>query len=481
MSTSHTTPFLHEEKYQRSRIVATVGPATDSFEMVEKMLLAGVRGFRMNFSHGSHEEHAQRVAWVREAQSKHNKPVAIIQDLQGPKIRLGDIKDNHFAVKEGDLLELAYDVEHDGHTVPSQYDLSQKVKVGEQVFIYDGRIRSVTERVDMDKKSITVCIQNDGVLMSKKGINLPDTNFAGDVLTPKDYADIDFGATQDFDYVALSFVQSAHDVEVLRGYLSSKNYNADIIAKIETKAAIDENELEHIIEASSGVMVARGDLAIEVGAEIVPIVQRDIINLCQKHAKVSIVATQMMVSMVDSPQPTRAEVSDVSTAVALGADCVMLSEETAMGKYPIETIDTMSRIIRYTQEHIGVTPVSEEASGHDVSRTISATAVKIAKDLNAQAIIAETRSGATAHYIATYRPDRPLLSVTSDERVAQQLALVYANKSFLRPDGAQVGIEIAQELADEEYIHKPAVVVIVSGRQPGVKGMTDTIRVRTIE
>ncbi|MFZ2494459.1 MAG: pyruvate kinase [Candidatus Saccharimonadales bacterium] len=481
MSTSHAMPFLHEEKYQRSRIIATVGPATNSYEMIEKMLLAGVRGFRMNFSHGEHEQFAQWVAWVREAQVKHNKPVAIIQDLQGPKIRLGDIKDNHFAVKEGDIIDLVYGVEHDGHTIPSQYDLSQKVKVGEQVFIYDGRIKAVTQHVDEAKKSITVRIQNDGVLMSKKGINLPDTDFAGDILTPKDYADIDFGAMQDFDYVALSFVQSAHDIEVLRGYLSSKDYNADIIAKIETKAAIDENELEHIIEASGGVMVARGDLAIEVGAEIVPVVQRDIISLCQKHAKISIVATQMMVSMVDSPQPTRAEVSDVSSAVTLGADCVMLSEETAMGRYPIETIDNMRRVIRYTQEHIPITPVENYELGHDISRMISATAVKIAKDINAQAIIAETRSGATAHYIATYRPDRPLLSVTSDERVAQQLALVYANKSFLRPDSDKTGLELAQELADEGYIHTPATIIIVSGRQPGIKGTTDTIRVRTIE
>lgn len=481
MSTAHHVPFMHEEKFQRSKIIATLGPATGSYDMIEKMLLSGVRGFRMNFSHGEYEQFAQWVAWVREAQRKHHKPVAIIQDLQGPKIRLGDITDNRFEVKEGDMLQIVHGATHDGYTIPTQYDLSQKVKVGEQVFIYDGRIKAVTQHVEPDKKSITVRVQNDGVLMSKKGINLPDTDFDGDILTTKDYADIDFGATLDFDYVALSFVQSAHDIEVLRGYLSSKDYNADIIAKIETKAAIDENELEHIIETSGGVMVARGDLAIEVGPELVPVIQRDIINLCQKHAKVSIVATQMMVSMVDSPQPTRAEVSDVASAVTLGADCVMLSEETAIGKYPIETIQNMSRVIRYTQEHVPVDPAESPGITHEVSRTISSTAVILAEELQAQAIVAETRSGATAHYISAHRPNRPLLSVTSDERVAQQLSLVYANKSFLRPDSEHAGVELAQELAAAGYIHAPATIILVSGRQPGVKGTTDTIRVRTIE
>ena len=481
MSTSHEMPFLHEERFQRSKIIATVGPATASYEMIEQMLLSGVRGFRMNFSHGEHSQFAEWVTWVRAAQRKHNKPVAIIQDLQGPKIRLGEIKDNHFEVKEGDILQIVHGVTHDGYTIPTQYDLSRKVKIGEQVYIYDGRIKAVAQHVEPDKKSITVRVQNDGVLMSKKGINLPDTDFEGDILTTKDYEDIDFGATQDFDYVALSFVQSAHDIEVLRGYLSSKDYNADIIAKIETKAAIDENELEHIIEASGGVMVARGDLAIEVGAEIVPVVQRDIIGLCQKHAKISIVATQMMVSMVDNPQPTRAEVGDVSAAVTLGADCVMLSEETAMGKYPIETITNMRKVITYTQEHIPAGVLERPVILHEVSGAISSPAVSLAKELHAQAIVAETKSGATAHYIAAHRPRRPLLSVTSDERVAQQLALLYANKSFLRPDGERAGLELAQGLAEAGYIHSPATIVLVGGRQPGVKGTTDTIRVRTIE
>jgi len=484
MPTTIEPLHAHASSYQRTKIIATVGPVTANPEKIEQLLLSGVRGFRLNFSHITPDQHdnvATQISWIREASRKHSRPAAIIQDLQGPKIRLGDIVDNHYEVKEGDELTLAYGAEHDGSTLPCQYDLSQKVKIGERVYMYDGRVRSIATAVKPEENSIVVRVENDGVLMTKKGVNLPDTDFAGDILTEKDYRDIDFGATQDFDYVALSFVQSASDIDVLRGYLSSKNSEADVIAKVETKAAIEEGEIERIVEASDAIMVARGDLAIEVGAEIVPVVQREIIRLCQRHAKISIVATQMMVSMMDSPQPTRAEVSDVSTAVTQGSDCLMLSEETAMGKYPIETIQSMRRVITYTQSHIIVEPLDKPELHHKTAIAISASSVTIARELDAQAIVAETKSGATAHQISAMRPRRPLLSVTSTDRVAQKMALLYANKSFVRPDGERAGVALMEELADVGYIMKPATVVVVSGRQPGMTGGTDTIRVRVVE
>lgn len=474
----------HASSYQRTKIIATVGPATSTPEKIEELLLAGVRGFRFNFSHITPEHYANittQIGWVRDASRKNNRPCAVIQDIQGPKIRLGEIIDNHFEVKEGDELTLAYGVDHDGTTLPAQYDLSKKVKVGERVYMYDGRIRSIATKVKPEEKAIVIRIENDGVLMTKKGINLPDTDFDGDILTEKDYRDIDFGATQDVDYVALSFVQRATDIEVLRGYLTSKGSEADIIAKVETKAAIEAGEIERIVEVSDAVMVARGDLAIEVGAEIVPVVQREIIRLCQHYSTISIVATQMMLSMVDSPQPTRAEVSDVSTAVTLGSDCLMLSEETAMGKYPIETIRSMRRVITYTQANINVDALDRPDTHHKTAVAISASAVAIAEQLDAQAIVAETKSGATARSISAMRPRRPLLSVTSDSRVAQKMAILYANKSFVRPDGERAGVELMEELSDVGYISKPATVVVVSGLQPGVTGGTDTIRVRIVE
>lgn len=464
--------------YKRAKILATLGPATNNYNSVEALIKAGVNGFRLNFSHGTYEERDQQIAWIREASAKRNKPVAILQDIQGPKIRLGELKEN-VEVKTGDQLVLTHMAKHADNIIPIQYDLSQKVKEGERLYIFDGKVRTTV--TGTGERSVMVRVENDGVLMSRKGINLPDTDFGGDILTEKDYRDLEYGAKQDIDYVALSFIQSAHDIEVARGFLGEKGSTAQIVAKIETKASIEEDELEKIVDASDGVMVARGDLAVEVGAEIVPIVQRQIIGLCQKYGKISIVATQMMASMVDNPEPTRAEVSDVATAVIVGADCVMLSDETANGKYPLETVASMKKTILYAQEHMPVRPLELPSSLESQSAAISAAAVVLAKQLKAAAIVAETKSGATATHIAAYRPSRPIISVTSVPRVAQQLALLYANKSFLRPEGEKAGVELAKELAENGFLEKPATVVLVSGRQPGLMGATDTIRVRTLE
>ncbi len=465
---------------KRTKIIATVGPATHSYEKIHGLIESGANGLRLNFSHGSNEDRDQQISWIRQASKELSKPVAIIQDLQGPKIRLGLLVDNSYPVKAGDQLVLEYNIEHTGNNhLPTQYDLSTKVKPGEKIYMFDGKIK--THVTTIENGQVTVEVENDGTLMSKKGLNLPDTDFSGDVITAKDYMDIDYGVNQDIDFVALSFVQSASDIEVLRGYLAEKGSHAHVVAKIETKAAIKDDVLEQIVEASDGVMVARGDLAVEVGAEIVPVVQRQIVKLCQQHAKVSIVATQMMSSMVDNPEPTRAEVSDVSTAVVQGADCVMLSDETANGSYPIETVKSMKRVILYSQEHTQPT-INEPPIRNDVrSMAICTTAVALAKQLKASAIVAETKSGATAQNIAAHRPARPVFSVTSDPRVAQQLALLYGDKSFLHPDGDKAGLDLVEELVEREFLPHGSTVIIVSGRQPGLIGGTDTIRVRTVD
>lgn len=469
--------------FKRTKILASVGPPVDSYEKIEEMVKSGVNGFRLNFSHAKPEDADRHIPRIREASQKVGKPVAILQDLQGPKIRLGNLTEN-IDVKTGDVLTLDYAVEHDGSLVlPVQYNLAEKVKVDEPIYIFDGKVRTTVTEV-VSETAIKVRVENDGVLMSRKGINLPDTDFGGDILTPKDMADIEYGAKQDIDYVALSFVQSPDDIVNLRQILVGLGSNAQIIAKIETKAAIEEATLEQIVKVSDGVMVARGDLAVEAGAEIVPIVQRRIIALCRKHGKLSIVATQMMASMVNAPEPTRAEVSDVATAVILGADAVMLSDETANGNFPLETIAAMKKVILYTQEHTTVAPITEYLPGIKTHRdAISKAAVDLAAQLNARAIVAETKSGATAANIAAHRPNLPIVSVTSELRAAQQLALSYANKSFVRPDGDRAGLDLARELKADGYFgdEEPVTVVIVSGRQPGLIGGTDTIRVRVIE
>jgi pyruvate kinase len=317
--------------------------------------------------------------------------------------------------------------------------------------------------------------------MRRKGINLPDTDLAGDILTPKDLKDIVFGAQRDIDYVALSFVQTAQDIEQLKALLKQHGSKAKVIAKIETKAAILEDNLAAIIKASDAVMVARGDLAIEVGAEVVPILQHKILALAQKYGKISIVATQMLISMVEHPHPSRAEVSDIANAVMDGADCLMLSDETANGKYPIEVVATMKRIILYTQEQAPVRLQLSRPGDVSMQTAISIAAISLAQQLKVRAIVCETKTGATVRSVATQRPNMPIISVTSDVRVAQQATLLYATKSFLRPDGEHSGYGLAKELRQEDFFEPNTTVVIVSGRQPGLIGGTDTIRVRVLE
>lgn len=467
--------------FKRTKILATLGPPTNSYEAIEQLMKAGVNGFRQNFSHATYEGSAQQIEWIRQASEKMNKPVAILQDLQGPKIRLGNLTANT-DVKQGDILTLDFAAEHNDLTIPVQYNLAEKVKPGEALYIFDGKVRTVVTEI-ASETAVKVEVKNNGVLMSRKGINLPDTDFGGDILTAKDIKDIEYGAKQDFDYVSLSFIQSAEDINGLRQMLVSLGSTAQIIAKIETKAAIEDEELEKIVKASDGVMVARGDLAVEAGAEIVPIVQRKIIALCRKHGRLSIVATQMMASMVDSPEPTRAEVSDVANAVILGADTVMLSDETANGKYPFETVAAMKKVILYTQEHVSVAPITDILKSKKHVDAIAASAVSLADQLNAGAIVAETKSGATAASIAACRPNLPIISVTSEKRTAGQLTLSYANKSFLRPDGERAGLDLARELKADGFFgtEDKVTVIIVSGRQPGLIGGTDTIRVRVLE
>lgn len=468
--------------FKRTKILATVGPAVMNPEKIDQMVEAGVNGFRLNCSHGTDEERHEQIGWIREAAEKYGRNVAILQDLQGPKIRLGAF-DSVVEVKTGEEIVLDYSAPtKEGNVFPVQYNLAEKAKVGDPVFIFDGKVHTEVIEV-VSSTAIKLLVKNDGILMQKKGINLPDTNFGGDVLTPKDIDNITVGANEDYDYVAMSFVQTADDVIAVKNRLRDLGSRAMVIAKVETKSAILEENLEAIVKASDGVMVARGDLAVEAGASVVPIVQRRIIELCRKYGRISIVATQMMASMVDSPEPTRAEVSDVATAVILGADTVMLSDETAGGKYPIETIKAMRDVILYTQDNINVDQVDVHIpEKSDIEDSISHAAVDLAATLKAKAIVAETKTGATAMAVASCRPTVEIYAITPDKRVAGQLALRYAVRSFVRPEGDKLGLLLAKEQKDKGMLGEaPARVVLVSGRQVGLSGGTDTIRIRVVE
>lgn len=478
MDSTQKAPNVPVGKFKRTKIIATLGPSTNSYEAVLALVKAGVNGMRLNFSHGTNEERKQQIAWVRKAAKEYGKPVAIIQDLQGPKIRLGDFE-GVIHVHKGQSLTFQYeaDYERSGY-IPTQYDLSKKVKRGESIYLYDGKIKTTVTSVT--KGLVHVHVENDGMLIKRKGMNLPDTDFGGDVITAKDKADLAFGSTQDIDYVAQSFVQTATDIRVLRKLMKGLGMQAKVITKFETKSALEY--MEEIVEEADMIMIARGDLAVEAPPESVPTIQRKLIGLGQQYSKPTIVATQMLFSMTETPEPTRAEVSDVATAVIVGADCVMLSDETANGHYPVESVEVMKRIILYTQENAPLKAVFPPvAEAPNKQSAICAAVIDLAAATHAQAIVAETKSGATALQLAAMRPERSIIVITSDRRAAQQLTLVYGTKVYIRPDDKFQATKLTNWLRQNKVLKSGDMVVTASGKHPGVVGATDTIKVRVLE
>lgn len=474
-----TAPNVPVAKFKRTKIVATVGPATDSYDLILALIKTGANAIRLNFSHGNYEERTKQIKWIRKAALEYGKPVAIIQDLQGPKIRLGDF-DGVILVQKGQSLVFKYNSDYEtDKMIPTQYDLSKKVERGQRLYLFDGRVKTIVTSVN--EGVVHARAENDGILIKRKGINLPDTDFAGDTITEKDKKDLAYGSTQDIDYVAQSFVQTPRDIHNMRTIMKSLGMNAKLIVKFETKAAIEH--IEEIVREADVIMIARGDLAVEAPAESVPVVQRQLVGLGLKHAKPTIVATQMLYSMTDQPEPTRAEVSDVATAVIIGADAVMLSDETANGKYPIEAVETMKRVILYTQNHAPLKAVYPHVEKELLGRqaAICSTIINLAEQVQAKAIVAETKSGATALQIAARRPERPIIAITSDVRVAQQLAIVYGTKSYVRKDEPHQATKLTNWLLNNKILQKGDMLVTASGQHPGVVGTTDTIKVRVLE
>lgn len=477
MNEKKQIPVTSLKVLNRTKILATIGPATNSYEAVKELIASGVDGFRLNFSHGTHDERIEQIGWIRKASKEVNQHVAIVQDLQGPKIRLGDFE-GVVAVERGKELLLEYGgVYEEGGPLPVQYDLSQKVKRGDRIYLYDGKVKTVVTSIR--GKIVAVRVENDGILMKRKGINLPDTDLGGDIITKKDRQDIVFGASQDIDWVALSFVQTADDIKLLKKLLKNLNSTAKIITKVETKAAVDN--IEEIVKASDGVMIARGDLAVETLPESVPVLQRKIIGLCLKYEKLSIVATQMMLSMMEQPEPTRAEVSDVATAVIVGADAVMLSDETANGRYPAEAVKMMERIIIYTQENSNVKAQFTDTHEYSVTEAIAAVIIDLAFKVDASAVVAETETGKTAISISSWRSKLPLIVVTPHARIAQQLALLYGALTFVRPSDKMAATKLTDWLQAQKIFTAGDKIVTASGKYTGLAGGTDTIKVRVLE
>ncbi|MBW4061085.1 pyruvate kinase [Candidatus Saccharibacteria bacterium] len=463
--------------FKRTKIVATIGPASSSVDVLEELLLAGVNMFRLNFSHGTHEEHGAVIKLARDLSKKHDKPVAILADIQGPKIRVGSLPGDGVPFVRGHIVHFQFGAVYDETgVIPVQHDVSKYLKIGERIYLRDGQIQVEVKKIE--KSLISGEILNPGLLFSNQGMNLPDTDLGGEILTPKDVADIEFAAHADTDYIALSFVQTPTDINNLRARIKKLGGDQLIIAKIETKAAVDN--LDAIVAATDAVMVARGDLAIETKPEAVPSTQRRMIELARQGRKPVIVATQMLESMIQTPQPTRAEVSDVATAVLEGADAVMLSGETAMGLFPVDTVKMMKRIILYTEQD-DHTEFRAPEIAHNSVNAISAAAVVLAKQLPAKVIIAETATGQTARNVSALRPGVPIIMVTNNRRAYFQMAIIWGGKSYYFDKPAEATEHVIQQLRSAGNVVIGDALVIASGHQPGITGGTNTVSVQIVQ
>ena len=422
----------HSQK--RTKIVATVGPACDRYEKLLSLVKAGVNVFRLNFSHGAYEDKLAVINHVRRIIKEEPYNIAILGDLQGPKLRVGELENGKLILKEGD--EFIFTIEKMVGTNEKIYvsypNLASDVKIGERIFLDDGKMELSVVKV-LNDKEVLMRVTLGGVLTPKKGVNLPDSSLTMPSMTEKDFADLEFIIAQKLDWVALSFVRKAEDIINLKKILKANDSKIKVIAKIEMPEAL--KNLRDIIIESDGVMVARGDLGVEVPIEQVPVIQKDIIRKCMHRAKPVIVATQMMESMLDRTKPNRSEVSDVANAVLEGADAVMLSGETATGLYPTLVVETMSKIIMevektvydYDRDDI-LTPQPHSPSF--VSDAICYSACKLAKDAHATALVGMTQSGYTAFMLSSYRPKSPLYIFSKERTLISQLSLSWGVRAF---------------------------------------------------
>ncbi|MEY3929160.1 MAG: hypothetical protein RLZZ516_870 [Cyanobacteriota bacterium] len=464
---------------RRTKIVATIGPATESPEQLRRLIEAGATTFRLNFSHGDHSEHAARIATIRQVGHELGIHVGILQDLQGPKIRLGRFKDGPITVAKGDVFTLtSRDVACTQEIATVTYDkLADEVVAGSRILLDDGRVEMVVDRVDTSDQTLYCTVTVGGVLSNNKGVNFPDVQLSIRALTDKDRTDLAFGLKQGVDWVALSFVRNPSDMLEIKELISSHGHSTPVVAKIEKFEAIDQ--IDAILPLCDGVMVARGDLGVEMPAEEVPLLQKELIRKCNALGIPVITATQMLDSMVSCPRPTRAEVSDVANAILDGTDAVMLSNESAVGDYPVEAVATMSQIARRIERDY---PRRGEESqlASTIPNAISQAVSTIARQLEAAAILTLTKSGATARNVSKFRPSTPILAITSEVDVARRMQLVWGVNPLLisHESSATSTFTIAMGLAQEMGVLREGdLVVQTAGTLPGVSGSTDLVKV----
>ncbi len=456
---------------KKIKIVATLGPS--SADKIKEMINAGVDIFRLNFSHADHKTHKNSIKMIRETAKELNSKTAVLQDISGPKIRIGQIN-GFLELKRGDKIRLVKTKQESVYDLTLSYpEIIDHINTGEYVFFADGSIR--TKVTGKDSSSITLEVKNEGVLSSRKGVNFPHSKIKISAITPKDEKDLAFGAKNGVDMVAISFVNSKNDILKAKKILNENGATPWVIAKIETKQAVEN--LDEILEVSDGVMVARGDLGIEVGIEKVPVIQKKIIRRANKLKKPVITATQMLLSMVNSPFPTRAEVSDVANAAMDGSDAVMLSDETTVGKYPVKAVETLKNV---TLEIQSIYPYFKKYEIIDED-AIAASVSDLCKGIRPKGIICFTSSGTTVKSIAKYRPKAPIFAVTHSRETSRKLNMVWGVKPLFeiqKIKNPEKLIEKFKELAIQTKCFKKGdTVIITMGSLIGKEGTTNMIRV----
>lgn len=471
---------------KKTKIVCTIGPASESVETLVKLINAGMNVARLNFSHGDFEEHGARIVNIREASKITGKMCAILLDTKGPEIRTNNMKDGIVSLIAGETVRISMtEVEGTKDKFSITYpELINDVVVGNHILLDDGLIDLEVTEIDRENNEIVTLIKNSGILKNKKGVNLPGikTNFPG--ITQKDTEDIIFGIENDVDFIAASFVRRASDVLAITEILEKHNAtHIQIIPKIENQEGLDN--IDEILKVSQGLMVARGDLGVEIPTEEVPIAQKMLIKKCNALGKPVITATQMLDSMQRNPRPTRAEAGDVANAIFDGTDAVMLSGETAAGDYPVEAVTTMATIAIRTEEAI----VGQDAfalkaySNTDMAEAIGQSVGHTARNLNIQTIVAATESGHTARMISKYRPKSHIVAVTFSERQRRGLALSWGVYPFVteKPDSTDEMMELAAKVAKEEKFAKEGDLIIITAGVPvGERGTTNLMKIQLI-
>ena len=466
---------------RKAKIVCTLGPATSSYEQIRTLIESGMNVARMNLSHGTHDDHEEVYSNIRRAAEDLGRSVGVLVDLQGPKIRLGNFADGPHKLEVGDVFTITTDdIEGTREGVSTTFKgLPGDCRPGDVLLIDDGKVSvRVTEVSDTD---VTTVVEVPGPVSNHKGINLPGVAVSVPAMSEKDIDDLRWGLRLGADLIALSFVRDAHDMDDVLKIMDEEGVRLPVIAKIEKPQAV--RALRQIVGAFDGIMVARGDLGVELPLEQVPIVQKRAIELARRNAKPVIVATQVLESMIENPRPTRAEASDCANAILDGADAVMLSGETSVGKFPFEAVRTMARIISTTEEHGADRIASLGTIPHTRGGAITRAAWEIGDQLSAQYLVTFTESGDTARRLSRLRPTIPLLAITPYAQVANQLALSWGIESLLVPMQKDTDemVRVVDELLRENKGLQPGdLVVIAAGSPPGVHGSTNTLRVHRI-